>query len=87
MTVGQVLTVLVAVFVVCYGDDDRERCLRFGGGACCPVVTPFNSTIQQVRNKWLLYTTILNGVRRHFIDRVWFLEIPIVIHFFVDPIM
>lgn len=48
MTVGHVLTVLVAVTVVCYGDHDRERCLRFGGGACCPVVTPFNSTIQQV---------------------------------------
>lgn len=49
MTVRHVLTVLVAITVVCYGDNDRERCLRFGGGACCPVVTPFNSTIQKVR--------------------------------------
>lgn len=47
MVFGRVLIVLAAT-VVCYCDDDQERSLRFGGGACCPVVTPFDSTIQQV---------------------------------------
>lgn len=48
MTVGRALIIL-AVAVVCFGyGGDQERCLRFGGGSCCPVLHALDRTIQEV---------------------------------------
>lgn len=48
MIMGRLLMVLAAA-VVCSGDvGDKESCLRFGGGSCCPVLNAIDMPIQEV---------------------------------------
>lgn len=40
---------ILAAAVVCSGDGgDKESCLRFGGGACCPILNAIDRPIQEV---------------------------------------
>lgn len=55
MIMGRLLMVL-ATAVVCSGDgSDKESCLRFGGGSCCPVLNAIDRPIQEV----LCYLSII----------------------------
>lgn len=48
MIMGRLLLVLAAA-VVCSGDGgDKDSCLRFGGGSCCPVLNAIDFSIQEV---------------------------------------
>lgn len=63
MIVGQVLFLLAVAFV-CYCNGDQESCLRFGGGGCCPVVNPTDTTLQQVRCSLGRISTLLCNKHR-----------------------